>query len=390
MGQRTQNGCILRATPRRKTLNAHPHLLVQRLAQVKVDAGGTPIPPSEPHIVFALCTDKGDLEAKTVLLVESLRKWAGSLRDAPIWVVQTQRKMQITDETLEALRRSAATFRCAGLDVKPRGLRFAHKVFAAAYVEEHIRDPLSTIVVLDSDVICVNPPERLLLSGDIEAAVSAVSNKGVGVGVQEGLPEHWRIALEACDADASRLWQIGTGSEDIPIWAHFNSGLVAARRSAGVFARWKKNLVHLAETKFFKSLKYPNPVRREMDQIALTCTLLNFGKERLDILPTYYNYDLRGHVIKATQGIYSGTRISNLNEAVFVHYGNKFGKLDWLEYVGVDEQLRSWLLERLPLPYIPPTAQSRGDTRGWARRSVRRLLRRMSGNARARAPHVPS
>jgi hypothetical protein len=50
-----------------------------------------------------MCVERGRLEAQTILLCQSIRRFCGAYRDAPIYAFQPRRGTQASAKTLAAL-----------------------------------------------------------------------------------------------------------------------------------------------------------------------------------------------------------------------------------------------------------------------------------------------
>ena len=106
------------------------------------------------------------------------------------------------------------------------------------------------------------------------------------------------------------------------IRAYFNSGLIAVRRSAGLFAQWRDDFVRLVDA---NHLPHNRPLHY-MDQVSLAATLTRVW-DRVTIPDGRYNYPLPGRDMLAEP-----FRSMPLDEAVHVHYNKMYEEVAvWLE-----------------------------------------------------------
>ena len=152
--------------------------------------------------------------------------------------------------------------------------------------------------------------------------------------------------------DAAKLSRIAPGVFSEPmltttcsrqrIRAYFNSGLVAARRTAGLFGQWKSDFLTLTEAGHVPrrgDLHY-------MDQLSLACTLTR-AWTRLSLLDGRYNYPLPGRA-----ALEEPMRTAPFEELAHVHYNRLFAKRDWLAHIDPPlpaGPVRAWLETQLPL-----------------------------------------
>jgi hypothetical protein len=297
------------------------------------------------ELTFVLVAEAGDLERKAALLVDSIRTFAGPLRDCPVWVVQPRPGKGLSQEVLDRFARHDVVFVSANLNRTWRDYGLANKVHAAAFVESLVAGKTGALALVDSDMLFLRPPEQLLLDGP--EAVAARPVDGVGVGLPSGKPvdDYWRLHFDTCGVDESRLWDLETTVDRHPVRAYFNSGLVSVRPSRGVFQRWRDNLERLAQDERVGRIPPDSPGSFFLEQASLAATVLaNVPCAEVKLLDWRYNYPLRRHASLPRE-----TRASFLDELVAVHYHKWFYNLAWTKVIPVREPVRSWLMGRLPL-----------------------------------------
>jgi hypothetical protein len=291
---------------------------------------------------FVITIEKGDLEAKTLLLVESIRHFGGALSDSAIWVVQPTIERDISSDTLRRLESLNVKYTKKALNRRLLGMRFANKAYSASFVEENAGD-FPFLVHLDSDILCVNPPYDLLLPYGKRVGVAPVEVRNIGQSVGAPLSSYWKYVYETCNVSDSYLWGMKSRVDENEIYAYFNGGVIVEQRSLGLFHKWRSNLELL-----FDRAPFAKQSRSKefffLEQASLSATILGITKQdEVAILPVSHNYP----------GGYSNMpaklRAKSLSEIALLHYHSTFYDNRWLKEFFVDENIQNWLVKRLPL-----------------------------------------
>jgi hypothetical protein len=314
-----------------------------------------------PSIRFIACVERGALEQKARLLVRSIRRFGGRWAGAPIETFAPRAGRAIGDGTRAFFDEHGVTHHDEVLNRAFDHYGVGNKIFAAARAEETASEDV--VVFLDTDTAIVSEPSALALAEDVDAAVRPVEFHRWGE-PPEG-DERWRTrhrrASSAGDGDAAdaywlRMYElcgvaarpfVETSCDRVRIRAYANSGLVAARRDAGVFAQWHRDFLTLAAAGH-------HPRGGDMhylDQLSLAATLARIW-ERVQILDGRYNYPLVGRPLLAEP-----LRSARLDQLVHLHYNRYFHLGDFLGSldppVERDGAVAPWLEQQLPLPEVP-------------------------------------
>jgi hypothetical protein len=295
---------------------------------------------------------RGKLEAQSLLLVESVRAWGGTLARAPVYAF-TSPEDSPSEETMERLSAHDVSQVELSLDSPYREPPVLNKVFVSAWAERELEHEVLAFV--DSDTVFLDDPRELTLDGWL-AATKPVGNSRTAGSTGPGDPNepYWQRVYELLGV---RSWPFVTTTVDrARIRAYWNTGLIAARRSAGLFQAWEEALVRLFEA----GCVFKKPVL--MEQVAWAGVIADIH-DRVRILPEEYNYPLPKRTL-----LPPGVRDLELDELVHVHY-HRWGHLPgFLGEVrppldsGTDRY--RWLEERFPLT---PTID---EPFRWARRSA--------------------
>jgi hypothetical protein len=311
-------------------------------------------------ITFLACVERGELEAKTLLLCRSIRRYGGCFADAPIFTFQPRRGTSVSSSTRRALASLGVTHVSERLNKQFPDYAIGNKIFAAARGEELARTEF--VAFLDSDTIITSEPNELALPAGIDAAARPVDywrhgeeplddpdhphwkthhRRVASAGPGDPIDGYWRRMYELCGI-TGEPW-VETVGDRKRIRAYFNSGLVVARRSASLFAAWQRDFLRLIDANHLP----PNGDRHYLDQLSLAATLARVW-QRVRILDGRYNYPLIGRPLLAQP-----LRGAQLEELVHVHYNRYFNVPGFLASVRPalrrESEVVGWLTQYLPL-----------------------------------------
>jgi hypothetical protein len=289
---------------------------------------------------FVCCVEAGRLEGEALLLCRSLRRFGGRFATAPIVAYSPRAGDPVPERTRAELERLDVAVVEDELNTDHAANPIANKLYAGADVERQFTEEV--VVVLDSDTVFLGEPQLLDLAPRTDAAVSAVGKVSEGTtGPGHENEGYWRALYEL--AGVSDPPWVETALRGTRIRGFWNSGLVAARRGAGILGEWLELFRRLAsEGRLPPSGRIDN-----LDQIALALALSR-RPGRVATLPWPYNYRI------TRRGRYRGAgRRAQLDELVHVHYMRSFYVEGFLERIepplALDSERGRWLGERLPL-----------------------------------------
>lgn len=266
------------------------------------------------RLAFVICTEAGRLERQSLVLAQSIRTFAGKLRNAPIYSFQPRAGYAISPFTAGEFARLGVIHRDDVLNERYSDYPLANKPLVAAFAERMLSEEF--LVFVDSDMVFFQEPARLLLDAGIDVAVRPVDIKNVGTdGKSDENQDYWaRLAAEF--QIPSFCW-VTTTVDRQQILGYWNSGLVSVRRATGIFTAWKENI----ETAFALGMLPPKPYF--LDQCVLAAAIHALGVAVVE-LPPSYNYPLHLH-----HRIPEPSRITSFRRITSAHYHGLFEASNW-------------------------------------------------------------
>jgi len=289
------------------------------------------------EIAFLIRVARGKLESQSVLLAESVREWGGAHAGAAVYAFTTPEDAP-SARTIERLGELGVAHVEVRLDMPYRDPPVLNKVYVSAWAERELDHDVLAFV--DSDTVFLDEP-RALVDGEWLAAAKPVGNSRTAGSTGPGDPNepYWQRMYDELGV---RSWPFVTTIVDrARVRAYWNTGLVAARREAGLFAAWEEALVRLFES----GCVFKKPVL--MEQVAWSGVIADIH-DRVRILPEEYNYPLPKRRL-----LPPGVRDLDLEDLVHVHYhrwGHLPGFLDELRPpLDPGSDRYRWLQRKLPL-----------------------------------------
>ena len=256
------------------------------------------------EIAFLICVERGRLESEALLLIESLRAWGGAWADAPVYAFAPRPGHHPEPQTIERIEGLGATFVGEPLVERFEEYPTFNKVAVAAWAERELDHEV--LVFTDTDAVFTGAPEELA-TGDWLVAARPVDRRIAGSkGKGKGEP-YWQRMYEALGVRSEPFVRTAVGQMEIR--AYWNSGLIAARRSAGLFVAWEQALAHLFDTGVVFE-RWPH----FMDQLSWAGVTADIH-ERIRVLSEAYNYPLRHRQTLAPEAAQL-----DLDEIVHMHY----------------------------------------------------------------------
>lgn len=301
-----------------------------------------------------LCIENNRLATEAILLIESLRRFGGSLANAPVYTFNPRGRGGLEAAVLDRLRGLGVVHSEERLNDRFSDYALANKIFVAAHMERHASEEI--LVCLDSDCVILREPNEFLLEGGYTVAATPVWDIGIGAeGPTDPASAFWMRAAMVCNF-SKPLPEVETVLSRKQVWLYLNSGLVVVRRTAGIFEEWRRCFEAMfSDGAIQRLLRFHSADQVGygpaffLEQAALTFAVAPHF-ENLSVLNPRYNCPL--HHRAALQAAYPGERFE-LEDVVQFHYNRIFHMVGALSAIrpqlAPQSEEYQWLDVRLPL-----------------------------------------
>ncbi len=268
----------------------------------------------EAPLEIVICTEKGSLENTSKLLVSTLRKFGGALKDLPIISYQPRKGFPISQSTKKFFEQNKVEHRGIELNTDFVDYPLANKPLACAYHEQNSN--AEQILFLDSDVLILNEPTQFLELGDADVMLRTVGFKNIGSsGPNDKTHYYWQNLYELFGVKAQRM--VTSLNDQQEILEYYNTGHILSKRSTGLFSQWAENFrkacadgVEPPESHFY------------LEQSIFGATVSQLELE-VKLFGTSYNYPV--HFLKNRKSLSTHSNyISNFDDIVSLHYHKVF------------------------------------------------------------------
>jgi hypothetical protein len=307
----------------------------------------TPADPSAPadpaarasRVAVVTCVEAGPMEAQTLRMIESLRKWGGAMAQVPVVAVTPRfgpRLQRATLKRYEALnviytrQRSGSSYAWYNFLNKPASFLAAERLVN-----------VDTMIWLDADVLIVSEPSDLVLRAGEDFTACPTEKNIATTGPDDPYHPFWEAMCAAGGIKVDDLPWVTDCRENRQIRAYFNCGIIGYRPASGFAQAYMDACHHMLEAKVL----LPNDGLFYHEQVAVSVALVRLGL-RWRRLENSHNYDFGSktlHLIDPEQ----------FRRAKVLHYHRSLQKQNFgqfLELLDQDfPQVRQWLEPSGPL-----------------------------------------
>ena len=268
----------------------------------------TPTPftiTEKPDVGFVACIEGGVLEAQTLLLFDSIRRYAGRFSGSSLYALSPRAGHSISQGTRRKLDDLGVTHVDRVLNTDCPEYGSANRVAAAAHIEETF--PHEILVILDSDTLFLREPTEIDLAPGIDVAVRPVDIKGMSTsGLSDSFDRYWQDLCRCSGVNYDEIPWRKSFVDQHRIKANYNGGLIVVRARLGVLRRWadlffgsiREGLRPFTNAGSFRTgAGWIEPAAANLwgsNQAALSLAIWSLTR-RVRELPPTYNYPLPQH-----------------------------------------------------------------------------------------------
>jgi hypothetical protein len=283
-------------------------------------------------------------ETNPLLLVDSIRDFAGALSEVPIWCYAP-----VADREISATARK----RFLDLDVnlipfemnpdiaKFPFMRHAH---SASLAEAKAETEAECLGWLAPNTIVLREPKHYSLDNGIDLGYRPVHHKLLGMTYDEPLDSFWADVYRLCNVSEDQVFEMRTQVEDLAIRPYFNAGSLIVRPERKILRTWYDTFLNVYQEKIFREYYRKNECYAIfIHQAILSGIILSTLKtDEMAEFPSNYNYP---------QNLYaediSGNRPDTLEQCVTIRHEGFHQDKDWMSKIPAQDELKNWIAARL-------------------------------------------
>ncbi|UCG91400.1 MAG: hypothetical protein JSV97_10010 [candidate division WOR-3 bacterium] len=283
-------------------------------------------------------------EKNVLLLVESIRAFAGSLSQVPIWCLMPEYGKQLSTTTQDKLAALNVTLIPFEIDYETLRFPFTGDAQAAAVAESMANAKADFLVWLGANTIVLQEPSHLLLPDDKSLGYRPVHHINVGSPYDRPLDPFWILVYQYCSVPKDRIFAMTTHVDDTKIRPYFNAGVLVTRPEKHLLRNWRDTFFRVYQKPDLqKCYRQDNRYAIFIHQAVLSGVILSeFAMDEIQELPATYNYPLHLYAEDSTD-----YRPSSLEELVTFRHEGFYEDPEWIEKMPAGASLKQWFIERL-------------------------------------------
>jgi hypothetical protein len=283
-------------------------------------------------------------EANTLLLIESIRAFAGDLSQAQIWCLVPQYGKELKTETVDRLIELGATLMPFDIDLNVARFFFAADIRAAQIAESTATGKTDFIAWLGSNTIILKEPKAFILEDDKSLGYRPVHHANIGSVYNTPLDPFWTLIYGYCDVPDDRVFPMETHIDGQTLRPYFNAGILITRPDRNLFKTWHDTFFAVYQRPDLQEL-YKKDERYVIfiHQALLSGIVLQlFSKNDLQALPSTYNYPVHLHDEDVT-----AHRPATMDDFVTFRHEGFYQDPEWKQTLPASDSLKQWLADKL-------------------------------------------
>jgi hypothetical protein len=301
--------------------------------------------PSKSSLVIATIVFPDDSsEINTLLLLESIREFAGSLSDVDIWCYTPETGKEISPRRQTRIVELGVELIPFDIDSEIGSFPFTRHAHAASLAESRSKGKFEFVAWLAPNTLVLQEPRKFILASGISLGYRPVHHKLLGLNYDEPLDTFWSAIYQFCNVPAECIFVMKTQVEDLAIRPYFNAGSLVVRPKKSLLQSWCDKFLQVYHEPLFKKL-YQEDSRYAifMHQAILSGVILErMTIDEIEEIPANYNYPLNLYFEDVTE-----YRPDSLEECVTIRHEGFYQDSDWKSKVPASAELKEWIANRL-------------------------------------------
>lgn len=298
-------------------------------------------PVGQAKLAFATWCQPGVEEIDAVMLVESIRRFAGADATGPVRVYVAAANWpglkQSTGLRLQKLGAELIQF-----DTEEKILQFpyAPKVQAAALAEQWAAEGQRILVWMDPDTIFLQEPKLFHLPPGKAIGYRPVFLPGIGSPADQPPTPFWDMVLQDCRTPPERVFPVTTVKDGKSVRGYFNAGLLVIRPEKKLLRHWWSEFYRLYRSPAYLPYYQDNRYSIFVHQVILSAVLMA-GLEPAEwlLFPDTVSYSLYFH-----PQLPEAARRSSLGGLVTARHEFFFDRPEWRNSLLGAGPLQTWII----------------------------------------------
>ncbi|MFW9967734.1 MAG: hypothetical protein ACFFEA_11335 [Candidatus Thorarchaeota archaeon] len=283
-------------------------------------------------------------EASTLLLLESIRAFGGSLANVAVWCFMPESRKQISTKTQRRITELEVDLVPFDIDPEIATFPFTRHAQAAALAESRSIGEADLVAWLAPNTLVLQEPGKFLLRGGISLGYRPVHHKLLGLKYDDPLDTFWSAVYEFCNVPDERVFAMKPQVENLAIRPYFNAGCLVVRPERSLFQSWRDMFLEVyQEPVFVKSYQEDSRYAIFVHQALLSGVILSrMTNDEIEELPANYNYPLNLYLEDFTDN-----RPDSLEECITIRHEGFYRDPDWASKMPAGKELKDWIAKRL-------------------------------------------
>jgi hypothetical protein len=297
-----------------------------------------------PNLVFSSIILPSKMsEINAMLLMHSIRSFAGSLSQNPLWCFFPEGDDKISQSCMESLDELGVKLIPFEIEKQDLEFPFVSLAYSAAKAESIAQGSIEIIAWLNPNTVVLNEPIDFILSKDKSLGFRPVHHTLIGSRYNEQLDSFWSLIYRYCDVPNERVFPMMTHVDNTLIRPYFNAGILVARPEKNLLRKWRDTYLKIyRKPPFQKFYQMDKRYKIFIHQAVLSGVILStLTTSEIHELPSTYNYPI--HLYEEDMTEHRPTRLEEL--ITFRHEGF-YKDPRWIEKIPAQEPLKHWLIEQ--------------------------------------------
>ncbi|MBN1682363.1 hypothetical protein JW865_02280 [Candidatus Bathyarchaeota archaeon] len=274
----------------------------------------------------------------SLLLAESIRAFAGTFSNNPIWFLFQNTQNSISKEFKKKL--DDLSIDCLFFEPIDSKIFLINEIKAGVYAESIAKNFSSLIVWMSTNSIIIQEPKEFLLKNGKNLGYRPVHHILIGSKFEDPIDNFWLDVFDFCKVEEDKIFAMRSHVDGLIIRSYFNAGLLVFRPENKLFEKWYEKLISsFYLPKFQKYFKKDRRYSIFMHQAILTGVILsNYSRDELFEFSSNYNYPI--HLIDEDV-----TKIKphSMDELITLRHEGLEDYTNWSKHLFIRKNFNEWL-----------------------------------------------